>query len=248
MAKFLPADPMLAFVNDIVALLPFLAAIVVIGLILLFAWRASKQAKKRQESLQSMATELGLRYQMTLPGEFDGRISKYELTQTGRDRRSYNFIVASTDELTLSIFDQQYTTGSGKHKHVIRQTVAWIIGKRLNVPPCTLAPESWMSRLADFFLRKDIDFPEDAEFSKAFVLSGKDPEPIRQYFDLQRRQALMKIKLPTIEFFPGELMFFRPGQIVQPAKLKELMDEAFQIYQAFSDRDNGQSNQEHAVT
>jgi hypothetical protein len=221
-------------IGGIFELIPMLVVPVVFAIILYAVWYGHRKVKLRQEAMQKVATELGLVYQQVRPGDYDGRIGKYKLIQYGRNRQSSNFILATTDELSLLIFDHQYTTGSGKSKHVHRQTIAWVIGKQLQTPQFMISPESWFSRIADLFTKNDIDIPGDPEFSKKFLLIGENSDQIRQFFDLNRRQSLMKINMSTIECFPGELMFYRPNQQTDPAQLKSLMNEAFEIYQAFA--------------
>jgi hypothetical protein len=223
--------PLLAEIQDLLRLFPFVfIALVVGGLI----WLQIHKAKKRQEGMQKAASELGLAYQAVQPGEFDGRLAKFNLMCTGSSRQTNNFIVASTEELNLVLFDYRYTTGSGKNRRVHYQTVAWITSQQLVLPQFYISPESWLSRIGDFFVRQDIDIPQDPEFSKAFVLSGPDADQIRQFFNAKRREALLKVSLPTIECFPGELLFYRSGRLTPPEQLKALMNEAFALYQAFA--------------
>lgn len=197
-------------------------------------WLQFHNAKKRQESMQKAAAELGLAYQVVQPGEYDGRLAKFNLLCTGSSRQTSNFIVASTEELDLIVFDYRYSSGSGKNRTIHNQTVAWITSQQLVLPQFYISPESWLSRIGDFFVRQDIDIPQDPEFSKTFVLSGPDADEIREFFNAKRREALLKVSLPTIECFPGELMFYRSGRLIPPDQLKALMNEAFALYQAFA--------------
>lgn len=229
----LPTAQLLA---DWAGIIPLLVFPIMIGLVLLSVWLTKRAAVKRRAQIQSMATELGLDYLQVRPGEFDGRITKYKLVHYGRNRQSSNFITAKTDELSLIIFDHEYTTGSGKSKKIHRQTVAWVISQQLHSPEFVLSPESWFDRIADLFSKKDIDIAQDPQFSKAFVLIGDDAEKIRQFFDNNRRDALLKIKPPTIESFAGEFMFYRPNRRAKPAEIKALMNEAFELYQAFANK------------
>jgi hypothetical protein len=200
----------------------------------MFIWLRLRGLKKRQEKMQLVASELGLAYQVVQPGEYDGRLAKYSFLNHGSGRQKSNFIVATTDELSLVVFDYRYSSNSGKNRKMYNQTIAWVTSDQLVMPEFYISPESWLDRVGDFFLRQDIDFQEDPIFSKAFVLSGKNRDQIKQFFNAQRREALLKISLPSIECFPGELLFYRPGQLIAPDQLKSIMNEAFELYQAFA--------------
>lgn len=217
-------------------LIPFVIFPLIFGLALFFAWLSKRAREKRKQDIQTIAGELGLEFLQVRPGEFDGRITKYKLIHYGRNRQSSNFVTAKTDELSLVIFDHEYTSGQGKSKKVHRQSVAWVISQQLKLPTFVLSPESWFDRLSNLFTKKDIDIAQDPEFSKAFVLLGESEDSIREFFNSDRREALLKIKMPTIEAFTGEFMFYRPGKRVAPAELKDLMSEAFSLYQAFVDK------------
>ena len=222
------------FMAAIVDYLPILVMAVILGFISLAAYHKNQQEKKRQLAIQATADQLGLAYQQTRPVEFDGRIVKYKVLQQGSNRQSSNFIVAQTDQASLVLFDHRYTVGSGKNKSTHRQTVAWMTGQQLQAPHFILSPESWVDRLVDKISKKDIDFVEDPEFSKLHVLHGDDAEAIRKFFTSKRRAALNQLSRPTVECFPGEFILYRPGLQVSADKLKELMNEAFQLYQAFA--------------
>jgi hypothetical protein len=214
----------------------------VLGVIMFAVWYETQRYKKRQQAMRLASEKLGLAYQPVRPAEYDGRLAKYKLLTVGRDRQSSNFIMASTDELNLILFDQRYTTGSGKNTRRVNQTVAWITSSLLQTPEFSIVPENWFSRLSDLVFKTDIDIPADPEFSKRFLLSGPDAEKIRDFFTLNRRETLLGYQLPTIECFPGEMMFYRPGKLVAPDKIKELMNEAFLLYQAFAATSNSENS------
>lgn len=194
-------------------------------------------AKKRGEELQAAASQLGLRYDANMPQEYAEKLAKFKLFNIGRSRTSCNVIVASTTELTLILFDYKYVTGHGKQRRTRNQTVAWVAGTQLQqLPEFNICPETWFDRLADYFINQDISFEEDPAFSKAFVLSGNNEAQIRSFFDAERRSAMLSIRLPTVECFPGELVFYRPRQLIEPENIKAIMTEAFELYKIFASK------------
>ncbi len=217
-------------------MIPLLVLPLMFGIALVIAWFSKRTREKRKLDIQTIAGELGLEFLQVRPNEFDGRIGKYKLIQYGRNRQSSNFVTAKTDELSLVIFDHQYTSGQGKSKKTHFQTVAWVMSNQLKAPQFVLSPESWFDRIGNWFTNKDIDIAQDPEFSKAFVLLGDDADGLRQFFNADRRNTLLKFKLPTIESFPGEFMFYRHNRGVKPTEIKDLMAEAFALYQAFVEK------------
>ena len=51
-------------------------------------------------------------------------LSVFKLFNSGRGRQLSKLIKGESDEVQISIFDYQYTTGSGKSSHTHVQTVA----------------------------------------------------------------------------------------------------------------------------
>jgi hypothetical protein len=57
-----------------------------------------------------------------------------------------------------------------------------------------LKNESLKDKIIDFFIKQDIDFKEDKEFSKIFYIVSKNTETVKSYFTEEMRQALLKFK------------------------------------------------------
>lgn len=214
--------------------IPWIAMVVILGGSALVAWRKSVAQQRRRQQWIDQAKELGLTYQEVLPPELDGVRHALPLLNCGSNRRSGNVIVASTDQLSLILFDHQYTSGSGKNRSTHRQSVAWVYSGSLNLPTFYVAPETWLSWLGDQLFKRDIDFDDDTEFSSRIALSGPDRDAVSHFFDRSRRQKLLAIDLPTIEATTNGFLFYRPGKLIAPESLKSLMNEAFTLYQAFA--------------
>ena len=194
---------------------------------------ALKKENNRKLNFKKASAELGLEYrEKLLPAELD-YLSQFPLMQVGRGRSGSNVIVANTEALSLTFFDYRYTVGSGKNRSTSRQSVVLIQSPSLCLPQFVLSPESWIHRIGQLFGLNDINFEADPEFSKRYLLKGASEEQLRDFFTTERRKALMNISAPQIQTATDGFIFFRRSQRVQPAELKVLMEEAFQLHSLF---------------
>jgi carbonic anhydrase len=58
----------------------------------------------------------------------------------------------------------------------------------ISLPKFTLAPEGWVSRLGDWFRKRDIDFVESPDFSRVYQLKGADEQAVRALFTPELRR------------------------------------------------------------
>ncbi|MBX3423269.1 MAG: hypothetical protein KF752_17055 [Pirellulaceae bacterium] len=223
--------------------LPYVATLAILVTIFVVAWFGNRSNLKRQQQFTQAATDLGLSYFEALSLDQVDSLSTFKLMNYGSSRLSSNVIRADTEQLSLTLFDYHYTSGSGKNRRTVRQTVAWVASPTLKLPEFRLSPEGLLDRLGDLLFKSDIDFQDDPEFSKRFLLTGPDQPAIGQFFDASRRRVLLNINLPTIEARPGAFIFYRPGQQVGPQDLKKLMSEAYCLYQAFGPSHAGEGTQ-----
>ena len=221
-------------VGELSDLLPWAILLLVLGAGGATAWVAEHRRRKQALGAADRRA-MGLPYAESLMIEHFELLAAVPLMQRGRDTLAANVISADTGALSLTLYDYQYTTGSGKNKSTHKQTVVWVADDSLNLPEFRLAPESWMQRLGDLFSKQDIDFDDDPEFSRRFLLAGPDQASIRDFLDPRRRQALLKLQNPHLEVGGNGFLYYRPGRYVAPEQYKTLMADALAIHQAFAD-------------
>lgn len=144
-----------------------------------FTIRASINAKKRTRALQTFAQENGLDF----AGDDDSQITKdpTALFDRGRSCQFRNVMKGKWGGFEISVFDYQYITGSGRNSRTIRQTVV-IFVQRLSLPLFELHPVSFANRVGDVFFPRDIAFDSNPEFSRRYMLWGKDKDAVRTLF------------------------------------------------------------------
>lgn len=199
---------------------------------------ARRSEKKRREAISNYAEDLGIKFHEQLPSADGQAFSHFGIANKGRGQKAKNAVIADSGVLRMTIFDYEFTTGSGKNRTTHRQSMVLAHSDSLQTPSFTISPESFLHRIADWFGFKDIDFDEDPEFSNAFLLKGEDVEAIRQFFDSKRRSAFVGLPKVAVESKPGCFVFYRPRKRVKPDEYKTLMEEAFTIYQALSVAEN----------
>ena len=91
-------------------------------------------ARKRREEFAKVAEQLGLSYHPADAADLLSQFGIFQLFNQGRGRGVSNVIVAEADGIHLSIFDYQFTTGSGKHQHTHRQSIVAVHSQQLRLP------------------------------------------------------------------------------------------------------------------
>ncbi|MCA9119506.1 MAG: hypothetical protein H6822_11095 [Planctomycetaceae bacterium] len=192
--------------------------------------------KKRTEGMREFAGALSLEFFDTAPPEVQSKVNRFQLFNSGRGRAMKNVILGQTDAVSLTLFDYQYTTGTGKNARTYMQTVVAMDSERLQLPEFTMRPEHLFDRIGAAIGLQDIDFEDHPSFSSMFVLKGTDEAAIRNFFDI-----------PLLDFFvertgicfeaAGEMfIYYRASKRQPPDKMRELLEEGYSVYQAFVER------------
>lgn len=192
--------------------------------------------KKRTEKLAAAAEELGFEFLDKPDGGFLGPAANAELLKQGHSHRYFNVLRGVTQDLKVVIFDFRYVTGSGKHKQTHDQTAIAFQFEGPALPAFNLQPENFGHKIAQWFGSQDIDFDSHPKFSKSYLLRGPDEAAIRDLF-----------QPPVLEFFEAEsaacvagvgnyVVYFRHRVRIDPAKIRQLLEDGFRVYGAFRDR------------
>lgn len=213
-------------------ILIIIGIIVLIGAIVGFAYWTDK---KRREALQQAATELGLEFFPDGSETLQAELSGFKLFNSGRSRKLSKLIKGESDEVQLSIFDYQYTTGSGKHSHTHHQTVASMQSTSLRICDFTMRPENMLDRLGSMIGIDDIDFDSHPNFSKMFLLKASTETAVRQLFKPALLEYFEGMKGISVEGLPGQIIIYRQGKRTAPTEIKSLLTEAYEVYGIFVD-------------
>ena len=168
--------------------------------------------------------------------QFRTRLLEFQFFKEGRAQRVYNVLRAEAEGVRMSVFDYQFTTGSGKNQSTHRQTVLVVEANSLQLPPLTMRPESLLDAIANVFGFRDIDFEDSPEFSRGFVLKSPNEELTRKLFDAEVFQFFVERRDASLEANRSRMVFYRRGKSVLPRDLKSFLADGLQLYNLFSAR------------
>ena len=191
--------------------------------------------KKRKEELQKLADEMGLDFHPAGSVELQTELAPFNLFNSGRSKRLTKLIRGESDEVTISIFDYQYTTGSGKHSHTHYQTVAALQSPTIQIPDFTMRPENFMDKIGGMIGLQDIDFESHPKFSKMFVLKSSSEAAIRKLFNKAILEFFEGKEKLCVEANYGAVIIYRSGRFIKPSQIKEFLGEAYEVYGAIVD-------------
>ena len=188
----------------------------------------------RTQIIQSVADEWGYEYYQNGRQRLPLAVSQSNLFSRGRNGRLRHLIQREQSEVTVSIGEYGYTTGSGKNKKRHRQTVVFIESPKLSLPQFLLLPENILHKIGKIFGFQDIDFSSHPTFSKRYLLQGQDESSIRSSFHEG-----------VLDFFEGRkqrvcvegagsmLMYYYAGRLHNPRKWQQIIAIAFKTYEQF---------------
>jgi len=181
-------------------------------------------ARKRAEAWMAVAPRMELTYhsEIQLASAYPG----FKSFSLGHSRRSPNLLQGASGSVRVMLGDYQYTTGSGKNSHTHTHTVCILERDGLDLPHCFMRPQSFLDALGKVFGGQDIDFAEDPDFSKTFVLQGEDEGAIRSRFDRPSRDWLVAHKDQFVRFEAKgtTIAFFAPR--MKPELAPKVLDAA----------------------
>lgn len=211
----------------IVGLIAFVGGIVYIGWLL---------EKKRTEAMTAYASTHGYQFEGEVPAMVD-ELAGFKLFNQGRRRIVKNLMRGSKDVGAMRICDYQYTTGHGKHQQVWQQTICVL------QTPGRKSPHFFCRRqralfdaLGKMFGGQDINFDDDPDFSKAYVLqTNGDEERLRQFMNTKLRSALTQLADKNVVLeVNDDVMVFHLGKRLKPDQIDALVADAINVRRCWS--------------
>lgn len=189
------------------------------------------------EAWRRAAEELGLAYHGP-ENDLLARFGRLATLRRGRQQRIANAIVGADGDVEVVVADFRFVTGSGKSTRRNTETLCILHRPGLALPACRLRPQSRLfDYLGKLFGGQDIDFPEDPDFSSAYVLQGHLPEAIRRLFDDATRAWFTERRSKRLHFEADrDLLVFHSGRKIKPQQARELIAQALQIRTLLEDR------------
>ena len=192
-------------------MVPVFIVLAVLGFVIFIVSIAKKAAKKRAADLLALSQEKGYSYQSDDKGgdKFYMKYGFFRLFTTGRKREASNIISFQDGDRTVMVFDYTYTTGSGKSQNIHVSTNIIIHQENRHYPHFFIRREiAVFDFLGKVFGGQDINYDEDEEFSKAFVLQGQDEEQTRAFFSNPENRFPFLIFAEEKATFEGKEQYF----------------------------------------
>jgi hypothetical protein len=211
----------------------FFTSFVVLGLSGVFyaAWRGDK---KRNAAMETVARTMGFSYiEKCSDAELGSLAGNMPLFNRGHSRKGKRLLTGRIADRDCHIMDYQYITGGGKSSHTHMQTIVLLDQTGTKLPDFTLSPENVLHRLAEMFGYQDIDFESHPDFSKHYLLRGKDEAAIRQAFTLDVLSLMGATTGWHVEACDGRLAIYREGRFNEPGQTPSYAAEALRVAGAF---------------
>ena len=122
------------------------------------------------------------------------------------------------------------------------QSVICFQSPQLNLPKFQLRPEHFFDKIGSKLGYQDIDFeshPTAVEFSKKYLLRGKDEQTIRALFtDAVLTFFAAHPDKVCVEGSDDQLIWYQPGKIIEPEDIPAFMKEGFEVFRVFARKQN----------
>ena len=195
----------------------------IVGLVL---WLIFRYEKKRTTELEVIAGEIGLQFSPGPDERLLALLQQFRLFNRGHSRKMKNVMTAVTEQLKLTIFDYQYTTGGGNHTHTHSRTLVALESAAFHIPQFSVRPEGLGDKLAANLGFQDIDFDHHPEFSSKFVLQAKDEDAIRRFFTTQILDLFASRPDLSVDIVPGLITYWKSNR-AKPEEIRDLMSDAY---------------------
>lgn len=212
---------------------PIVPIIVVLAVVGLVVWLVVMTEKRRRGAWEEISNRLGAQFTPKGSGEYTR--FPFQLFNSGTSRKMKNHLKWESEGVTVNLADYQYTvrtyTGRSNTSKTYRQTICILEKEGLDMPRTFLRRQvAFLDWMGNKFGAQDINFPEDPEFSKAFVLKGEEART-PGIFGPELRQHLLQSKgqFKTLEM-NGAAVMINFGKRRKPEEYADLVGMAMQVY------------------
>ena len=207
--------------------------IVVLAIIGIGIWIVVMMGKKRTAAWEDISQRLGADFEPK--GSTAYSAFPFQLFNSGSNRKMKNHLQWESEAVTVHLADYQYTvhsyTGRNRTSKTYKQTICILEKEGLELPRTFMRRQmALFDWVGSKFGAQDINFEEDPEFSKAFVLKG-DEVRTPQIVGSELRQHLLQHKkaFKTVEM-NGNALLVNFGKRRKPEEYADLVALAMPVY------------------
>ena len=212
-------------------------ALIFLGVLVLFN---QKEAKQRTKKLKDLAGQMGMKFSAKIDGALLERRQSALIWSSRANITITNVLHGDSEQLgygeefEVRILDRKRQAG----RSVISQTVICFHSPELNLPQFSLRPEGLHHKIGSSFGYQDIDFESDrtgAEFSKKYLLRGKDEQKIRTLFtDKVLTFFATHPDEVCVKGSGDQLILYQDGKIIEPENISAFMEEGLEVFRLFA--------------
>ncbi len=228
----------------------------IIALILggLYIHRKGKLGEQRTKKLKDFAEQMGMEFSVEDEWDIGESLSAFDLFW---EADITNVLSGDSEQLgygeafEVTVLDCSYVRpasvlerplGFGGENKTIVQTVICFHSPQLSLPHFGVLPEEWHHKLRSKLGYQDIDFESHStavEFSKKYLLRGKDEQTIRALFtDKVLTFLTAHPDKVCVEGSRDQLIWYEPGKIIEPEDIPAFMKEGFEVFRLFTQERN----------
>jgi len=201
-------------------------------LVFFFFFYLYRVSKKRREALAKFAQSRDLEFSKEEP-HIRG-VPSFHLFKQGESSSFKNVIQGRLDGQDIKFFDYSFEiNGGGETNTTQTQTVIVFNVKDKKLPAFELRPEYFYHKIGALVGYNDIDFQEDPQFSKKYLLKGKDEGAIRNLFHSQIRNYFLKNEKWCVEGDGQWLIVYKAGRTTRVDSLSQFLHQTFEIFRLF---------------
>ena len=229
-------------------------ALILGGLFILGAGKLGKLAEQRTKKLKNFAEQMGMEFSVEDEWDIGESLPAFDMFW---EADITNVLSGDSEQLgygeafEVTVLDCSYVRpasvlerplGFGGENKTIVQTVICFHSSQLSLPDFSMRPEEWHHKLRSKLGYQDIDFelhPTAAEFSKKYLLRGKDEQKIRVLFtDTVLTFFAAHPDKVWLEGSGDQLISYRWCQLIEPEDIPAFMKEGFEVFRLFTQEQN----------
>jgi hypothetical protein len=186
-------------------------------------------AARRREALRQAALAIGFEFEPEQP-DLTAELAGLRTLSHGRSHELRNALRGQRGDVGVVLVDHRWVTGSGKNRSVHVRSLAVLRRPRLELPHFFMRPQvAVVDAIGALLGGKDINFADDPEFSRAFVLQAEDEATVGALFGPSARPQVTELARGLrVEGRGGTLLVEAP-RAVPPAELVPLLDRAIAL-------------------
>ena len=209
---------------------------------LIWSLTKRKGSEQRTKEFKRISEQLGMTFSARVKGRAkDQATPPLPLFGEGHSRVVTNMLhgdselLGFAEEFEVRIF--AYGFAQQQQDQHVMQSVICFQSPQLNLPKFQLCPEEWHHKIGSKLGYQDIDFeshPTAVEFSKKYLLRGKDEQKIRALFTDEVLAFFAGQDKICVEGFSSHLCFYRAFKLIEPEDIPAFMKEGFEVFRLFT--------------